>query len=330
MTRFAKYAWLVLAYNLTVVGWGAYVRASGSGAGCGSHWPLCQGEVVPRSPQVATLIELSHRVSSGLALVLVVNLFLWSRRAAPRGSPVRLGGALSLGFMLGEVLLGAGLVLFKLVALDASLTRVVSLGAHLLNTFLLLGSIGLTAWWASGGAPVDFRSRAAVPWMFALGLAGTLLVGMSGAIAALGDTLFPSSSLAEGLRQDASPTAHLLIRLRVLHPALAIVAGFYLIGLALFGAVRLQDSATVRWARALATLVLLQWTAGVLNLLLLAPIWLQLGHLLLADLVWIALVLMAASALARTGVADGEPSRLSAPWDRATTGPAQPRGSPTR
>lgn len=303
MTRFAKYAWGVLACNLAVVLWGAYVRASGSGAGCGRHWPLCQGEVVPRDPATATLIELTHRLSSGAVLLLVAGLFLWSRRAAPRGSLVRLGAALSLVFMLGEALLGAGLVLFALVAHNDSLARAFSLGAHLLNTFLLLGSLALTAWWASGAAAPRVRERRATAWLLAIGLLGTMVVGMSGAIAALGDTLFPATSVVEGLRQDTSPTAHILLRLRVLHPSAAVVVGFYLIAIATVVAVRTDEVLPGRLARALALLVLVQWLAGMLNIALLAPIWLQLVHLFLADSIWITLVLLSAAALSAPGLA---------------------------
>jgi heme A synthase len=298
MSRFAKYAWGVLAGNLAVVLWGAFVRASGSGAGCGSHWPLCQGEVIPRDPATATLIELAHRVTSGSALLLVVGLFLWSRRAAPRGSAIRLGAAFSLLFMVGEALLGAGLVLFELVAHNDSLTRAFSLGAHLLNTFLLLGSLALTAWWASGGPPVRLRGHGAVVWALGAALVATLIVGMSGAITALGDTLFPAASLREGLRQDASPTAHILLRLRVLHPAAAVAAGVYLISVAVALTARRDDPRLGRFARALGTLIVLQWLVGMANIALLAPMWLQLSHLLLADAVWVTLVLLTAVALA--------------------------------
>ena len=303
MNRFAKYAWGVLACNLAVVLWGAYVRASGSGAGCGNHWPLCQGEVIPRDPATATLIELAHRVSSGTVLLLVIGLFSWSRRVAPRGSAVRLGAAFSLVFMFGEALLGAGLVLFALVAHNDSLTRAFSLGAHLLNTFLLLGSLALTAWWASGAAPPRVGERRATAWLLAIGLLGTMVVGMSGAITALGDTLFPATSVAEGLRQDTSPTAHILLRLRVLHPAAAVAVGLFLIVTATAIAVRTNETLPGRLARALALLVLAQWLAGIVNIALLAPIWLQLGHLFLADAIWITLVLFAAAALADPGAA---------------------------
>jgi heme A synthase len=303
MVRFAKYAWGVLAANLGVVLWGAYVRASGSGAGCGSHWPLCTGVVVPRSPSIATLIELTHRATSGIALVLVVGLFVWSRRVAAPRSPVRLGAAFALVFMLGEALLGAGLVLFELVAHNDSLTRAFSLAAHLLNTFLLLGSLTLTGWWASGGNRLRAEPSRTTTWLVGAGLLGILLVGMTGAITALGDTLFPAASVMEGIRQDTSPTAHLLIRLRVLHPALAAGVGTYLLALAMWIVSRRTNPATTRFAWLVAALVIAQWLVGLTNIALLAPIWLQLSHLLLADLLWIALVLLGAALLTQPATA---------------------------
>ena len=197
-----------------------------------------------------------------------------------------------------EALLGAGLVLFELVAQNPSLYRAASMSAHLVNTFLLLGMLTLTAWWASGGRDVRLRGQGAAGWLVLGGAAGLLLVGASGAIAALGDTLFPARSLAEGLRQDAEPTAHLLLRLRVWHPIFAVAVGAYLVvaGVAL---AELRPGRTVRrLAAALAALFVVQLGAGLLNLLLLAPVWMQLVHLLLADGVWIALVLSGAAALA--------------------------------
>ncbi len=296
-TRFARVAWGVVAWNLLVILWGAYVRASGSGAGCGSHWPLCNGEVIPQSPTTHTLVEFTHRLTSGLALVLVGALVWLARRTFPPGHPARRGAWASLALTLSEALVGAGLVLFELVAKDDSLARAASLGVHLVNTFLLVAVLALTAWWGGGAAPVRLagRGRAALPWGAAL--TGLLLVGITGAIAALGDTLFPAGTLAEGLAQDTAPTAHLLLRLRVLHPTLAVAAGVVVLALAAGTMVRL-DGTPARLARAAGALVLVQWSAGLLNLLLLAPAWLQLVHLLLADLVWIAAVLLAASVLA--------------------------------
>src|SRR5579864_6224423 len=137
-SRLARYAWGVLAYNVAVILWGAYVRASGSGAGCGSHWPLCHGVILQRAPSAATLIEYSHRVTSGLAVVSVLVLLIWTWRERPAGDPSRTGAGLSVFFMLTEAAVGAGLVLFSLVADNASMARALFDAVHLLNTFLLL------------------------------------------------------------------------------------------------------------------------------------------------------------------------------------------------
>jgi heme A synthase len=295
MARLARYAWAVLVYNLAVISWGAYVRATGSGAGCGAHWPLCNGEVVLRAPAIETLIEFSHRATSGIALITVVVLFVWARRAAPAGHPVRLGAALSLGFMLSEAALGAGLVLFQLVADDASAARALAVGAHLLNTFLLLAALTLTVFWAAGGGPLHAGTGRKVLIQLAAGAAALLLVSVAGAITALGDTLFPSGSLAEGLNADLSATSHFLIRLRTIHPVLAIMAAVYL----MFGVWQLHAGSVFgrRMARWVASLLAIQLLAGISNVFLLAPIWLQLFHLLLADAIWIAYVLLAADTL---------------------------------
>lgn len=294
-TRFSTFAWIVLAYNILVILWGAFVRATGSGAGCGSHWPSCNGVIVPRQPQIETMIEFTHRLTSGLSLVLVVILLVWAWRAHPKGQPVRLGALLSMVFIITEALVGAGLVLFGWVADDQSLGRVISISIHLVNTFLLLAALTLTAWWASGGERIVLRGQGASVWLFALGFLGVLVLGVSGAITALGDTLFPAGSLAEGIAQDFAPTAHFLVRLRVWHPLIALINGLYLVFL---GGLIYLFRATPhiqRLAITLGALFLAQLVAGMINLGLLAPVWMQLIHLLLADLVWIALVLLAAA-----------------------------------
>lgn len=299
--RFAIYAWTVLAYNLFVVGWGAFVRATGSGAGCGSHWPLCNGEVVPRAAAVETLIEFTHRVTSGLALVAVVVMVVWALRAYPGGHRVRGGSFAVLALIIVEALLGAGLVLFELVAENDSMLRAFSMVAHLTNTFILIGAMALTAWWATGGEALDFRGRGLPSALAAVGLFAVLLTGASGAVAALGDTLFPSQTFSEGFAADLSTTSHVLLRLRVLHPLIAIVTGGYLLLMAR-ALVRRPTSSAAAYT-ALTILVVLQLAAGAVNVFLLAPVWLQLVHLLLADLVWISAVLLAASALQRAPTA---------------------------
>jgi heme A synthase len=292
MTKFAKFSWTVLAFNIVVILWGAYVRASGSGAGCGSHWPLCNGEVIPRSPAAETIVEFIHRATSGMAFLLVVALFYWAVRTTQKGSLLRRSAGFSLFFMITEALIGAGLVLFAWVAKDASTGRATAIVVHLVNTFFLLASIAATAWIASKPQTgIKYQYSYLYPILF-LGLLGMVVLGASGALTALGDTLFPSQSLLEGIQQDLSETAHFLIRLRVLHPTLAVLVGAYLLFVAGISRLNNQDPWARKVARFLTLGVLLQLAAGVINLLLLAPIWMQIVHLLLADLVWIALVLL--------------------------------------
>ncbi|HYO81980.1 MAG TPA: COX15/CtaA family protein, partial [Bryobacteraceae bacterium] len=195
---FTRLAWGVLIYNVAVILWGAVVRATGSGAGCGSHWPLCNGEVVPRAPAVATAIELAHRLTSGLALLGVIVLCWQAFRRFGKGHRVRRFATLSLTFILIEALLGAGLVLLEYVDQNASAGRAIYLSAHLVNTQILLAMLALTAWYSRPGTPELRMSQ------FAVVLPLMLIVGVSGAIAALGDTLFPARSVAEGIQQELS------------------------------------------------------------------------------------------------------------------------------
>ena len=147
--RFGAFAWGVLAYNVAVILWGALVRATGSGAGCGGHWPLCNGEVLPNVSQIATVIELTHRIMSGAALLAVVGMFVWARRAFAAGHAARRWAGWALVFILTEALLGASLVLLGHVARNESVGRVYSLATHLINTFLLLASLALAAYSAT-------------------------------------------------------------------------------------------------------------------------------------------------------------------------------------
>ncbi len=297
LSNFTKFTWAVLGFNILVILWGAFVRATGSGAGCGSHWPLCNGEVLPREPQIETIIEFSHRLSSGIAFILVLILFVQSLRLYEKGSPVRLGATLSFVFILTEALIGAGLVLFNWVAQDASLGRAISIVVHLINTFILLGCLALTGWWASGGGRIRFADRGRLGWLIITGLFGMILLGVSGALTALGDTLFPAGNLADAIRQDFSPTAHFLIRLRILHPTIAVVVSSFLIALSGYVRIKVNGELVSKWSRLLTVLVIIQLGAGAVNVVLFAPVWLQLVHLLLADVIWIALVLMTAATL---------------------------------
>jgi heme A synthase len=293
---FARYAWAVLAYNLGVVLWGGFVRATGSGAGCGNHWPLCNGTLTQHSPSAATIIEFTHRATSLLDMALVALLVLWAFRAFPRQHPVRFAATLSALFLVTEALLGATLVLLQHTAKNASVTRGYSLSTHLINTLTLLACLTLTAWWSTERpAPITSRPRRRSVWMAGISLASVVVLGVSGAIAALGDTLFPASSLAAGLAQDLDPAAHIFLRLRLFHPLIAAAVGAWLLFYAVSAASRRPDVAGRAWS--LVALLAAQILAGVMNLLLLAPVWIQIVHLLLADLLWIMLVLLAAAML---------------------------------
>jgi heme a synthase len=306
--RLARVAWGVLFANLAVILWGAFVRATGSGAGCGNHWPTCNGEVLPRAPSVTTLIELSHRLSSGAALVLVMALGALTFKDTRPGHPARAPAVASMIFILGEVFIGAGLVLLKLVAHDTSLLRGVSMELHAGNTFLLLGALTLTAHYASGGA--RFRVRDDLTLLAPIGLAlfALALSFASGAIAALGDTLFPAQSLSSGFAAELSPHAHVFLRLRTLHPLFAVTAA--VLTVAACTAVRVHVSrptfrGTAAVARSVRTLSFAltavtvgQVGLGVLNLVLLVPIATQLLHLAAADAVFVLMVLMTAHVLA--------------------------------
>jgi len=288
-----RYAWGVLAFNMLVILWGAFVRATGSGAGCGSHWPTCNGDVVPRAESIETVIEFTHRLTSGVAFLLVVALLVAAYRSRPKGHPVRSAAVGSMILMVSEAAVGAGIVLLQYVADDRSEARAWWVTVHLVNTFLLVAFLTV----AARKSPIDapgYRWRP-VAWLLVGAALAVLAVATTGAITALGDTLFPASSLAEGVAEDFSASAHFLVRLRIYHP-LAAIGLSALITLSGVVVGRRVPSAR-KLAMVLIGLFLLQIGCGLLNLLLLVPTWLQMVHLLLADGVWITLVLLGVEAL---------------------------------
>lgn len=286
--RFSAFAWWVLSYTVIVIAWGAYVRATGSGAGCGDHWPLCNGEVIPQDPSVARVIEFSHRLTSGLSLVFVGALFFWSTRRFAKNHPIRWACFMSLLFILGEAMVGAALVLLKLVAGNDSVLRAVVISAHLVNTFLLLFWLARVVYLASGG-----RSYTSVNPRLKLNLRlcmlGFVITGAAGAIVALGDTLFPAESLAKGFAEDFSPAAHFLIKLRIWHPMIALAVTMYILLQCIALPRIFKGEVSQKLAILVGGLVTLQLLGGVVNWLLLAPLGMQMFHLILADITWIAL-----------------------------------------
>ncbi|MFV9507234.1 MAG: COX15/CtaA family protein [Oscillochloridaceae bacterium umkhey_bin13] len=311
-SRYALFAWANVAYNLLVIIWGAFVRASGSGAGCGDHWPLCDGQVIPVAPSTEMMIEFTHRVTSGLAMIGALIMLIWAFRIYERGHIVRRGATVTMVFMIIEALLGAALVIFSLVAMNTSAVRAWMMGLHLINTFLLVGAMTLTAWWASGGAPISLRSHGRLPLFLGLGLLGTALVGASGAVTALGDTLLHHGALPGGVTQAITSDSHPLVQMRIIHPIIAVLFSIYILYMVRVVTDQRNEPLVHRLAWALPTMFFIQILIGCVNVTLKAPVWMQLTHLLVADLTWIVQVLLAAVALA-VPVTVAEPASRTTP-----------------
>ncbi len=291
-----RFAWAVLAYNVAVIVWGSAVRATGSGAGCGDHWPLCNGTVVQHHPALTTLIEFAHRASSGVDLVCVLALVFWTFFSVPGRHLARAFAVAVLVLTLNEALLGALLVLLGHTAQDRSPSRAIYLGLHLTNTLLLLAALTLTAHFLSRRQSTQRGTvRLRAPGLAITGLLATLIVGVTGSLAALGDTLYPAHNLMTAIAQDFSRNSpegtSWLLEIRWLHPAISLVAGAFIVWLIVR---TLREPSNRGLAIGVLLLLGLQYLLGVADVGLLAPTWMQMTHLLGADLLWIALVVLSA------------------------------------
>ena len=293
MSRVARLAWTALYWNVAVVLWGAYVRATGSGAGCGNRWPLCDGDVVGASANGRTIVEFTHRITSVISLLMVTGLAVWCWRVTKKGDWARYAAALAVVFLANEALLGAALVLLKHVGNDQSVGRLLFLCLHFGNTLLLLATLSLTAAWLSNGSrSFTLISKWREVGSIRLGLLATMVTGITGAVAALADTLYPATSLPSSLAQDFSSRTPALLRVRPLHPAVATIAVCYVLWI-----IWRNSTARNRFSRsaiALITLLFMQVVIGMTNVLFLAPVWIQIAHLFVADALWILLVLASA------------------------------------
>ena len=289
-----KLAWAVIAYNVLVIVWGALVRATGSGAGCGNHWPLCNGQVVPLSPTLHTVIEFTHRMMVSGSVFAMIALVAFTWRGTLRGAAARVFVTLSAVLLLNEAFLGALLVKLGYVTGNQSLGRVIVLSVHLSNTLLLLAALTLTArMLGTGQRWSELRGQGRDKLLAGVCLLATLVVGVSGSLAALGDTLFPATSLRAAFLQDFDRSSPWLLRLRGLHPVSALLAAAFVLWLL----VRARREGLNRQASLLLGLLGAQFILGVADVLLLAPVWMQLLHLLVADFYWIALVGLATALL---------------------------------
>jgi heme a synthase len=298
---FARASWGMVVYLIGVILFGAWVRITHSGAGCGSHWPTCHGEIIPIAPSVETMIEFTHRLTSGLCGIFGIAQVGWAWRRFGAGSRVFKGAVVTLLFIIIEGAVGAGLVLKELVASDESVARAVVISLHLVNTLVLTAAASLTAWWA-GASEAEPRQASAwrgdAAWL-AVGLVALVVTSMAGAITALGDTLFPVQQLAgQGLlarvQEDAGAANHFLVRLRVVHPMIAVCVATYLLGLG--SRMLSREEPMEQVSRRLCALLMAgvgsQVVLGLMNIVLAAPGWMQIVHLLAANLVWINALLL--------------------------------------
>jgi heme a synthase len=286
-----RFAWIVVGYNVFVALWGAVVRATQSGAGCGNNWPLCNGQVVPVSPTWHTVIEFVHRQSVTVSLPLLGLMIAWTFRSTVKGQAARVFVVISTVLLLNEAFLGAVLVLKGYVTGNRSIGRVFVLSIHFSNTLLMLGAMTLTAvMLGTGQRWSELKARGADAIIAAVGLAATLVVGVSGSLAALGDTLFPVSTLKAAFAQDFNASSPWLLRFRGVHPVSAFLAAAFVSWLI----VRARRGGFSRGTAVVLWLLAVQFALGIADVLLLAPTWLQVVHLLGADLYWVALVVLVA------------------------------------
>ncbi len=309
-TSFRNFARLTLVANIAVILWGAYVRASGSGAGCGDHWPTCDGVWIPASPSISTITEFVHRITSGLALLLVVGLFVRSRRAFASGHTARNAAAVALVLIVIEALIGALIVRASLFGDNASAARAATIALHSVNTMALLAALSLTQWYSGNSTPL-LRGRVdRVGILMLAGFAGWMLVGATGALGALSRSLYPAASVVESLSREFAPDAPLLLRLRSLHPLVAGSMGVYMAGLAWLVHQRMHDRYVQQLAVSMTGIFCAQSVLGLLNVVSVVPtLTLQLTHLLLMDVLWLCFVQLFAMQRTAAMIGSSEPSQ---------------------
>ena len=276
-------SWVLVAYTVLIILWGAWVRLSGSGDGCGDHWPLCNGEVVPLERVAKTWVEYSHRISTALYGLLILGQIWLSRRYFARRHPARFWALMTLVFTITEALIGRQLVKAGLVNESTDLSRLFVMPLHLVNTSLLLFSGVMTAESIRYGdlprrlLPPEIKNRGA------LYIGALTIILITGAIAALGSHLMPSESLLHGLTHDLAADAHPAVRLRILHPLLALALPVGILLFAQLPHVSAPESSQTLWFKRLSIGLVVALLIGVATLSLLAPVWLKLTHLLMTN-----------------------------------------------
>lgn len=328
LSRFSKFAVFNVFFTVLVILWGAVVRATGSGAGCFDHWPKCDGALIPAQfKSVEMQIEFIHRATSGMALLFTVVLGVWAFRQFAKGQAVRKAAGWSVFLMIVECLLGAALVLNKWVANDDSMNRTYVLALHHCNTALLLAALSFTAFYAINPTKatdqgLKLKGQGATAGLLVIGFVALLGAIVSGAITALGDTLFPPESTIHTIQQALNANAHFLERFRVLHPPISIAASLFLI-MALPLVAQWRDDARIKkLVQMISGTVVIQVVLGFVNVALKAPMWMAIVHLFVADVIWVMLCCVAALALDKKWVRPVEAEDVDAERPKMNFGEA--------
>ena len=272
------FLWL---YSILIIIWGAWVRISKSGDGCGTSWPLCNDTIIPDTGNIHTLIELTHRLSTGVYGVLVILLVIWTFKLFPITHAVRKIALFVLSLTILEALIGAKLVLFGLVGENTGIYRIIVMSLHQVTSVLLTGSIA-KAYYVTTLAP---ENKINSPYLISILKIMFLLIIATGGVAALSNTVFPSSSILEGLMTDLNPTSHILLKLRIIHPVLALLLTFTMI----FILLRLYKD-DPKYVVRLSTCIIVGVTIGIITLVTLSPVYMKLIHLTVAHIIWSVMV----------------------------------------
>ncbi|MBS1713126.1 MAG: protoheme IX farnesyltransferase [Armatimonadetes bacterium] len=299
---FAKAAWWLLAYCCAAILFGAFVRASYSGDGCGTSWPMCGGSLIPTFTGAPRAVEFTHRVTTGLLMLANIALAVAARRAFPRGDAARKAANLALITVLISAVIGALLVTFQWVTDDKSAGRALTMPIHLVNNFIAIAALAATAYYAGTGRRFAWRGQGAVSAALAWAFGAMFLLGATGAFSALGKTAFEhelsfAKSFAERMWLHVGPEAHPLLRGGVAHPLIATSVGILLIYVCGLIAHARPSAQVKAWARWTVGLYIVQMVLGAVNLTASAPVALQIVHLAVALGNWLTLVMLALTAL---------------------------------
>ena len=271
--------------NVVVILQGAFVRATGSGAGCGSHWPTCHGEVIPLNFTVQMAIEYSHRGLSSIVLLLGLWLLVRGIQLRRERPGFFWFASASAVLVIVEALLGGATALFELTGDNVSTARGIMVAAHLVNSMLLIGALTGTLVYSRRNTPawpLRVSGQPLLGTVFGLGLVLMLVIMFTGGIAAMGNTMFPAETLVDGVAMDFDPESHPLVRLRILHPIIAVSVGIYLFLALGFARMNKPVAEATRLSQVLFGTYVAQLVVGFVNFAALAPTVLQLLHLAVA------------------------------------------------